>query len=226
MPSASLRDLVTPDPGTLTLYLVRHGRTRFNADHRIQGWSDSELTEDGLAGVRTTAERLSALRLDAAYSSPSPRAMTTSAEILAFHPDVPVAPHDGLREFHFGVFEERPEAELVDQVEWPALFREVVDGSYPGLPGGESARTYLDRVTGAFAEIVGRHEPGENVLVVSHGMTLMVHLALSGVVSEHGLANASVTVVRVGRDGGRHVVVVGHDPSGAGEPEAELKQVR
>jgi probable phosphoglycerate mutase len=215
-------DLANPDPDSLTLLLVRHGRTRFNAERRVQGWADSELTPDGLAGVRATAADLSRLTLDAAYSSPSQRTLTTSAEILEHHPAVELAPRDGLREFNFGVFEERSEAELVDHIDWMELFRSVLDGTYPGFPGGESARTYLDRVEAVFDEIETSHAPGENVLVVSHGMTLMVYLAMSGFATSQALANASVTAVRVDRFGVRRPVVIGHDPSGQAVQEGEL----
>lgn len=215
-------DLTTPDPESLTLLLVRHGRTRFNAERRIQGWADSELTPDGLAGVRATAADLSGVTLDAAYSSPSQRTLTTSSEILEHHPALRVEPRDGLREFNFGEFEERSEAELVDHIDWMELFAGVLDGTYPGFPGGESARTYLDRVAAVFEEIEAAHSPGENILVVSHGMTLMVYLAMSGFPTNRPLANASVTAVRVDRHGTRRPVVIGHDPSGVAVQEGEL----
>ncbi|MDO8107073.1 histidine phosphatase family protein [Isoptericola sp. b441] len=214
---------LAPDPDALTLYLVRHGRTVFNAQRRIQGWSDSDLTDDGLAGVRATARNLEPLELHAAYTSPSERTLTTSAEILAYHPGLEPEARDGLREFNFGVYEERPESELVDHVDWMVLFREVLEGTYPGFPGGESAQVYLERVQAVFADIETRHRPGENVLVVSHGMTLMVYLAMSGIVSGQALANASVTVVHV-RDGRRTAAVVGHDPSGTAPREGRLQQ--
>lgn len=31
-----------------TLYLMRHGETLFNVQHKIQGWCDSPLTEKGI----------------------------------------------------------------------------------------------------------------------------------------------------------------------------------
>ena len=31
-----------------TLYLMRHGQTLFNAQHKIQGWCDAPLTEIGI----------------------------------------------------------------------------------------------------------------------------------------------------------------------------------
>lgn len=31
-----------------TIYLMRHGQTYFNVWHKIQGWCDSPLTEEGI----------------------------------------------------------------------------------------------------------------------------------------------------------------------------------
>lgn len=31
-----------------TIYLMRHGQTYFNLWHKIQGWVDSPLTEEGI----------------------------------------------------------------------------------------------------------------------------------------------------------------------------------
>lgn len=201
----------------LTLYLVRHGRTRYNAERRVQGWADSELTPDGLEGVRVTATHLREVAFDAVYTSPSGRTLATTAEILVHHPHLRHTAHDGLRELHFGEWEERSEAELAGALHWPTVFGEVLGGTFPGLPGGESAAVYLARVGAAFAEIERAHRPGERVLVVSHGMTLTVYLAMAGVVPERVLANASVSVVQVSGDGVRRVDLVGHDPSGVAE---------
>lgn len=34
------------------LYIVRHGKTMFNAIGRAQGWSDTPLTAEGERGIR------------------------------------------------------------------------------------------------------------------------------------------------------------------------------
>ena len=42
-----------------TLYLMRHGQTLFNLQHKIQGWCDSPLTENGKQhGLMTITFRL------------------------------------------------------------------------------------------------------------------------------------------------------------------------
>lgn len=45
----------------LQVYLVRHGETLWNAERRIQGQSDSPLTDKGETQARQVAERAKAL---------------------------------------------------------------------------------------------------------------------------------------------------------------------
>ena len=40
-----------------TLYLMRHGQTLFNLQHKIQGWCDSPLTELGIKQAKV-AEKM------------------------------------------------------------------------------------------------------------------------------------------------------------------------
>lgn len=200
----------------LTLHLVRHGRTVFNTERRLQGWCDSPLTADGLVGVRSTASHLAATRLDAAYTSPSGRTRTTAAEILAHHPGTPLVAVDGLKEMSFGDLEASPEDELFREVDARELFGSVLAGTHPGFPGGEPAHEYIERVVAAFETIERAHLGDENVLVVSHGVTLAVYLRLVVGGDLEPLANASVSTVSVDRSGSRSALRVGFDPSGQG----------
>lgn len=200
----------------LTLHVVRHGRTVFNTERRLQGWCDSPLTADGLAGVRATASHLAATRLDAAYTSPSGRTRTTAAEILAHHPSTPLVALDGLKEMSFGDLEASPEDELFRDVDARELFGSVLAGTHPGFPGGEPARDYIERVVAAFETIERAHVEDEHVLVVSHGVTLAVYLRLVVGGDLEPLANASVSTVSVDRAGNRSAITVGLDPSGQG----------
>ena len=45
----------------LQVYLVRHGETQWNAQRRIQGQSDSALTEKGERQAEQVAERVKTL---------------------------------------------------------------------------------------------------------------------------------------------------------------------
>ena len=39
-----------------TLYLMRHGQTLFNVQHKIQGWCDAPLTELGIKQAKIAGE--------------------------------------------------------------------------------------------------------------------------------------------------------------------------
>lgn len=195
----------------LTLSLVRHGQTEYNAESRLQGWCDSPLTAAGLAGVRTTARHLAAQPISAVYVSPAGRAQATAHEIVAHHGTAPIVIDPDLREFGFGDFEARLEAELYALYDPESLFTGVLRGTFAGLPGGERGHEYLARVSSAFARIESSH-PAGHVLVVSHGLTLRTYLAMIDHRPMVPLPNASVSTVTVHPDGRRQVVSVAVDP--------------
>ncbi len=203
----------------LTLYLVRHGRTVYNDEHRLQGWCDSPLTDDGAVGVAATAYHLRARSFAAAYASPSGRTVATADTILTHHPGTVLTTDDDLREYSFGDFESAPEEDLHAHIDPWEMFAGVFDGTYAGLPGGESAATYLRRVRAGFTRIEEAHRGDSEVLVVSHGVTLAAYLTMIGAAPTHPLPNASVSTVEIGADGGRRVTSFAVDPSGQGVPQ-------
>ena len=201
----------------LTLSLVRHGQTHFNAQHRLQGWCDSPLTPQGLAGVRTTADFLSSRPFTAAYVSPSGRAQATAREIMANHPSAPLSliTDPDLREFGFGDLEARPEAELLERYDPETLFADVLHGRFAGIPGGETGPGFLARVGSAFTRIEATHRVG-HVLVVSHGLTLRTYLTMIDSRPTIPLPNASISTVEVHPDGHHRVTTLALDVVGQG----------
>jgi probable phosphoglycerate mutase len=202
----------------LTLSLVRHGQTQYNAQQRLQGWCDSPLTARGLAGVRTTADFLSEQPFTAAYVSPSGRAQATAREILAYHRSTPLVTDPGLREFGFGDLEARPEAELLARYDPETMFADVLHGRFTGIPGGETGPEFLARVGSAFTRIAESHPEG-HVLVVSHGLTLRAYLTMIDPRPTLPLPNASISTVEVHPYGRRRVITVALDPAGQGVPD-------
>ena len=203
---------------TLTLSLVRHGQTRYNADHRLQGWCDSPLTARGLAGVRSTADHLAARPFTAAYVSSSGRAQATAHEILGYHASPPTVTDPDLREFGFGDLEASPESDLIARYDPDTMFTDVLRGTFPGIPGGETGPEFLARVRAAFGRIEANHGEG-HVLVVSHGLTLRAYLTMIDPGPILPLPNASISTVRVHADGHRQVITIALDPAGHGVPD-------
>lgn len=152
------------------LYLIRHGRTTWNEDGRMQGWADPPLDELGREQARRLAQRLRGERFAAIYASPLQRARVT-AEILAEPHAQRVRLDDRLRERNLG--------------EWVGLTFEQARARNPdraagdwrllGPPGGEAQGVLMDRVSAAIGALVAAHREG-TVAIVSHGGSLSAYL--------------------------------------------------
>ncbi len=153
------------------LILIRHGQTLWNQQHRMQGHSDSPLTETGVRQSRLLGQRLARMQFTALYSSDSGRAHHTArnvAEITGHQ----VLIDSRLRERHFGVFEGLSGEEI--QARYPEAYARFKnrDVDYV-IPGGESARAFRDRALHVLNEIADRHR-NELIVVITHGLVLDV----------------------------------------------------
>ena len=66
----------------LNVYLVRHGQTYYNIYNKLQGWSNSPLTQKGMQDARNAGEKLAKIHFDAAFCSDTTRAEATIQTIL------------------------------------------------------------------------------------------------------------------------------------------------
>ena len=65
----------------MNLYVVRHGETTWNKEHRVQGITDMPLTEKGIEDTKELIPLIKKLNIDIVISSPLKRAKDT-AKIL------------------------------------------------------------------------------------------------------------------------------------------------
>ena len=140
-----------------TLYLMRHGETLFNVQHKIQGWCDSPLTEKGIKQAQKARDYFSkkGITFDHAYCSTSERCSDTLELIV----DMPYTRLKGLKENFYGELE--GESERLNK----HLSPKDCETFYIQF-GGESSNTTRDRMMKTLTEIMDR-EDHENVLVVS-----------------------------------------------------------
>ncbi|WP_105667991.1 2,3-diphosphoglycerate-dependent phosphoglycerate mutase GpmB [Cronobacter dublinensis] len=153
----------------LQVYLVRHGETQWNAERRIQGQSDSPLTEKGEHQAMQVAQRAKALGITHIISSDLGRTRRT-AEIIAQGCGCDVILDARLRELNMGILERRHLDTLTDEEEgWR---RQLVNGTPDGrIPQGESMQEVSNRMHGALNACLELPE-GSRPLLVSHGMAL------------------------------------------------------
>ena len=150
------------------LYIVRHGRTDWNDQKRLQGQTDIPLNDTGRAMAKEAGERYADIPFDICFSSPLCRAKET-AELLLQGRDVPIRFDDRLKEMAFGEYEgvaqsfSIPNCPVNEFFFHPAEYTEAV-------PGGENVNELLGR-TGSFykEEVVPLLREGKNVLIVGHG---------------------------------------------------------
>ncbi|MCL2559916.1 MAG: phosphoglycerate mutase family protein [Turicibacter sp.] len=139
-----------------TLYIVRHGQTVFNLREKIQGWTDSPLTELGrrqpLYAKKWFADNR--VTFTHAYSSTSERASDT----LELITDMPYERLKGIKERNFGKFD--GEAEALHIASPP-----FGDAYEPH--GGESDDTFIGRVNKTFTDMMEK-DGHDSVLAVAH----------------------------------------------------------
>jgi probable phosphoglycerate mutase len=154
------------------IYLVRHGETEWNRARRYQGWSDSPLTEKGLAQAAAIGHLLCSVpeaKSAALVASPIGRARRT-AEIVRerLGRSEPLRFDDRLRELSFGSWDG------LDRAQIAALRPGIFDGEgshewYFATPDGETYDVFAGRV-GAWLE-----EAGDGpLIVVTHGVVTRI----------------------------------------------------
>ena len=153
-----------------TLYLVRHAETLANSEGRIQGHADSPLTDQGQRQALAAAERLSAEKFDAIYSSDLGRALTTAKAIAQPH-KLTVETTDLLREAYLGEVQGLTTDEFAER--YPDEFKKWRENSVVNRPpGGESFENVVDRCREFLDGVLDKHPGDARLLVVVHGGSL------------------------------------------------------
>ncbi|MFE4540304.1 histidine phosphatase family protein [Streptomyces scopuliridis] len=155
----------------MRLILVRHGRTRANAQARFPLSSAVPLDATGREQVTLTARRIAAsgFRPEVIHSSDAQRAHQTAAllrDLIA--PDLRVTPRPELRELDWG--ELRGRSTSTGPAGEAAYSRWQRDPMRP-LPGGEGLADVAVRVARVLRLIT---DDGRPAIVVSHAVTLTV----------------------------------------------------
>lgn len=88
------------------VYIVRHGQTEANVAAVVSGWSDSPLTEEGIAQAEAAGAALAGTQFDTALTSDLKRASDTATIVLASAgSDIEPVEVEVLREQNYGGFD-------------------------------------------------------------------------------------------------------------------------
>ncbi|EKD23112.1 MAG: 2,3-bisphosphoglycerate-dependent phosphoglycerate mutase [uncultured bacterium] len=157
------------------LYLVRHGKTQYNLDHRFCGLTDVPLVVDGIKNAETIAKLLHDVKFTAVYSSNLERAYETAKIILTEtnQTHVKVNKDPRLNERDYGVLTGKYHQEAEDFLgkEQVQLWRRGWD-TCP--PEGESLKDVYNRAVPMFKDEIFPQlvKPESAVLICAHGNSL------------------------------------------------------
>ena len=147
------------------LYITRHGESQWNVEGKVQGVTDTPLTERGIAQAHELAQKIKAqgLKIDKILFSPLSRAADT-ARIVAEELGLPLQVEPRLVEQNFGEFEGH---------EWnkhPGVFHEAKKQFANDYNGGESMLRLGQRIYNLIDEVKARAEAEDKTfLLVTHG---------------------------------------------------------
>ncbi len=186
----------------MKLILIRHGRTEWNVQGRVQGRTDIPLDETGTMQAQAVAKRLACEKIDAIYASPLSRAYDTAAAIAAYHP-CEITKAEELTEIRFGAWEGKTAKEL--EAQYADLWQDwnwVLHPETCRKMGAESADEILQRTLSALQRAYCENAKDAAVVFVSHTMPIKLLTAFliglpSSKIRRMKLANCSLTEISV-----------------------------
>lgn len=157
-----------------TVYLIRHGETANNKEHRCNGCrSDQPLSERGEQQAAALAAYFDVHPVDTLHVSHLTRAKQTAS--IAFRTDIEALNVEpDLHEVDLGLWDGMTYADCA--AKYPELwYNNGRRTSLAVYPGGESAVGATERICNAFLRIVRAHR-GERIAIVAHELILVLLL--------------------------------------------------
>ena len=205
----------------ISLVLLRHGESIWNKENRFTGWTDVELTEQGIGEANQAGKILKdkGYTFDMAFTSYLKRAIKTLWIVLE-EMDlmwIPVVNSWRLNERHYGALQGLNKAEMTEKYgeEQVHIWRrsydirppelEKDDSRYPGndpmyreltdqqLPVGECLKDTVARFLPYWHEtIVPEVQKGKRILICAHGNSLRALVKYVDNVSEQEIPNLNI----------------------------------
>jgi alpha-ribazole phosphatase len=150
----------------MRVYLIRHGRTQGNIEHRYIGITDSPLADEGKSELRA----MSYPQVDKVVCSPMLRCIETAEIIYPAHKPIII---DELKECSFGLFENKTHEEIKDRKEY---IRWIESEGRIDIPGAERRDDFTRRCVNGFNRAVEELNGCERLALVIHGGSIMALL--------------------------------------------------
>ncbi len=187
------------------LVLVRHGQSLWNKQNLFSGWTDVDLTSQGVEDAHLMGKKLKdkGIVLNRGYSSVLKRAIVTLDIILEEmgQKDIPVTRDWRLNERHYGKLQGKSKVDILDELSWEQLHsyrrgyctrpaalelddprNAYFDPKYISIPKDQLPRTeslddaYKRVIPYLTGNIISALQDNETIILSLHGNTLRVIL--------------------------------------------------
>ncbi len=170
----------------IELVLVRHGQSVWNLENRFTGWTDVDLSEQGVKEAHDAGKLLKrhGYSFDVAYTSALKRAQKTLDFILEElnQKDIPIHRSDRLNERHYGGLQGLNKKETAEKFspEQVHIWRRSYDvpplastNPKEGEPNGESLKDTYFRVMPYYEKMIEKDlKAGKKIIIAAHGNSL------------------------------------------------------
>lgn len=189
----------------MKLYVLRHGKTSWNALRKVQGAADIPLAKEGIDLAEKVGENLKDVPFDLCFTSPLLRARQTAMLVLGRRAEqIPVISDKRIQEIDFGVLEGtqfKDEEGNVISREMEVFFKDPQN--FPRPENGENISDILKRTREFWEEKINDSSlQDKTVLIASHGCA--VRALLQNIYQDpddfwHGCVppNCSISLVEV-----------------------------
>ena len=142
------------------IYIIRHGQTDWNIEHRTQGHTDIALNKNGIEQAGLITQKIANLKIDSIISSDLKRAYMT-AQIINKKFNKTIEEDKRLREFCFGTLEGITRDKITQET-WDDFNKN------PKQFNAETKEEIFNRIK-SFIDDIKSNNINKNTLVVTHG---------------------------------------------------------
>jgi broad specificity phosphatase PhoE len=188
------------------VFIVRHGETDYNAQHRWQGQIDVPLNPLGLAQAEKLAAHFSTIEIDAIFSSDLSRAYATAQKVAEIK-NLPVIVEPRLREISVGVFEGLTREEIMQKYPTDLELWDTSEDFAP--PNGESRVQVQERAYQIWLELI-QQDDYETILISTHGAFIRMlykNIAPHEYEKHKHIKNTSISLFERNEDGWKMIFV-------------------
>ena len=142
------------------IYIIRHGQTDWNIEHRTQGHTDIALNKNGIEQAELITQKIANLKIDNIISSDLKRAYMT-AQIINKKFNKTIEEDKRLREFCFGTLEGITRDKITQEI-WDDFNKNAKQFN------AETKEEIFNRIK-SFMDDIKSNNINKNTLVVTHG---------------------------------------------------------